>query len=94
MAVLTRRDFPRSVSAYALVVFLPFAAMLAAGYGAHAGLATHAPSSQAGLWGALVLSAAAVPAAGLAALAPFLGPRLRSANPFRRTATANWSIAP
>jgi PST family polysaccharide transporter len=96
MAVLTRRDFPRSGTAYALVVGLPFAAMLVAGYGVHAGLATLLAGSQRGQFGALVLSGCAVPVAGLAALAPFLRlpAGLRSLNPFRRQATPNWSIAP
>jgi teichuronic acid exporter len=105
MAVLTRRDFPRSLTAYGLVVFLPFAAMLAAGYGATALLAgAHTPPLA-----ALALAAAAVPLAGVVVLAPSLrlpgglrsrlSGRLQRLHPFRRPSdpnspTTSWSIAP
>jgi PST family polysaccharide transporter len=96
MAVLTRRDFPNSFAAYVTVVGLPFAAMLGAGYGVHAGLATAVGGSQGGQLAILLLSGCAVLLAGLAALAPSLRlpAGLRSLNPFRRTATPKWSIAP
>jgi PST family polysaccharide transporter len=104
MAVLTRHDFPRCGVAYGVVVALPFLAMLAAGYGAHAGaahlLAGLPGGHQGGQVAALGLSACVVLAAGLAALAPSLRlpgrlpGRLRSMNPFRRPTTASWSIAP
>jgi hypothetical protein len=96
MAVLTRRDFPRSVPAYAAVVGLPFAAMLVAGYGAHAGLATLMVGSEGGQLGVLGLSGCAVLVAGLTALVPSLSlpVGLRSLNPFRRPGNTKWSIAP
>jgi PST family polysaccharide transporter len=101
MAVLTRHDFPHSLTAYGMVVFLPFAAMLAAGYGATALLAAvHTPPLA-----ALALSAAAVPLAGVVVLAPSLQlpgglrGRLQRLNPLRRPSdpnapTPSWSIAP
>ncbi|MDR3536961.1 MAG: oligosaccharide flippase family protein [Acetobacteraceae bacterium] len=96
MAVLTRHDFPRSGSAYVLVVALPFAAMLGASYGVHAGVAHLLGGVQGGQTAALVLSGCSVPLAGLAALAPSLGlpASLRSLNPFRRPPNSSWSIAP
>jgi PST family polysaccharide transporter len=96
MAVLTRRDFPNSFAAHGMVVGVPFAAMLGAGYGVHAGLASIMAGSQGGQFGVLMLSGCAVPVAGLVALAPSLRlpAGLRSLNPFRRTATPKWSIAP
>jgi teichuronic acid exporter len=96
MAVLTRRDFPNSFAAHGMVVGVPFAAMLGAGYGVHAGLASIMAGSQGGQLGVLMLSGCAVPVAGLVALAPSLRlpAGLRSLNPFRRTATPKWSIAP
>jgi hypothetical protein len=94
--VLTRRDFPNSFAAHAMVVGLPFAAMLGAGYGVHAGLTGLMTGSEGGQLGVLVLSGCAVPVAGLVALVPSLRlpAGLRSLNPFRRTATPKWSIAP
>jgi PST family polysaccharide transporter len=100
MAVLTRRDFPRSGPAYLVVVALPFAAMLCAGYAVHAGVAALMTGVQGGQYATLALSGCAVLLAGLAALAPFLRlpagvqARLRSLNPFRRPANPKWSIAP
>jgi teichuronic acid exporter len=101
MAVLTRRDIPRSATAYVVVVALPFIAMLGAGYGIHAGVdALMGSAHGAGLqWPqivALALSACAVPLVGLAVLAPSLRlpAGLRFLNPFRQPTNPKWSIAP
>jgi teichuronic acid exporter len=106
VAVLTRRDIPRTGTAYVMVVGLPFVAMLGAGYGLHAAIAslmdgtpaatTHVAALQSPSIVALVLSACAVPLVGLAVLAPSLRlpARLRFLNPFRRPTNPKWSIAP
>jgi teichuronic acid exporter len=96
VAILTRRDFPRSATAYLAVVVLPFVVMLGAGYGVHAGVAALLEGVQGGQSVALVVSGCAVPLAALVALAPSLSlsAHLRSLNPFRRPANPKWSIAP
>jgi PST family polysaccharide transporter len=97
MAILTRHDFPRSATAYVTVVFLPFAAMLVAGFAVHMGAAYAFGAGEVGFLATLALSGCAVCAAGLAALAPFLRlpANLRARLPFyRRPADPSWSIAP
>ena len=96
MAGLTRRDFPRSLRAYATVVALPFAAMLAAGYGAHAAGTTLLGASEPGQTATLALSGCAVCLAGIAVLAPSLSlpASIRTRLSFRRPTEPSWSIAP